>query len=121
MNLQYFLLCGASRKSDVSIRTFELWFKLKGDVLENPQKQYNPQGWAFYLNTFFSLGLLCLYCSCPLINMPLPGNAPLQFVSPLDGYKVPPSLSLNDLQDTSDGDVKLPRWVSNQYAALLAC
>ena len=50
--------------------------------------------------------------SYPLINMPLPGNAPLQFVTPVDGYKVPPSLSLTDVQEAADADVKIPRWVS---------
>jgi len=52
--------------------------------------------------------------SYPLINMPLPGNAPLQFVTPVDGYKVPPSLSLTELRETTEGDMKLPRWVSLQ-------
>ena len=49
--------------------------------------------------------------SYPLINMPLPGNTPLQFVTPVDGYKIPPSLSLTDVQESTDGDVKIPRWV----------
>jgi len=51
--------------------------------------------------------------------MPLPGNAPLQFVTPVDGYKIPPSLSLTDVQETTDGDVKRPRWVSTCSAATL--
>ena len=55
---------------------------------------------------------MCCVNSYPLMNMPLPGNAPLQFVTAVDGYKVPPSLSLTDVQESTDGHVKIPRWVS---------
>jgi len=66
----------------------------------------------FIIVASLDLDCVCrLCCSYPLMNMPLPGNAPLQFVTPVDGYKVPPSLTLSELQNTSDGVVKPPRWV----------
>ena len=62
-----------------------------------------------YMELVYSVNLMCY--SYPLINMPLPGNAPLQFVTPVDAYKVPPSLSLTELREKTAGDKKIPRWV----------
>ena len=70
--------------------------------------------WSLF-ETVKMMGTVCCMWICysyPLINMPLPGNAPLQFVTPVEGYKLPPALSLNDFRETTDGDLKLPRWVS---------
>ena len=44
--------------------------------------------------------------------MPFPGNAPLQFVTPLEDYKIPPAFTPSAMDSTlDDGDVKKPRWV----------
>jgi len=62
-----------------------------------------------YKKLVYYVDLLCY--SYPLVNMPLPGNAPLQFVTPVDAYKIPPSLSLTELREKTAGDMKIPRWV----------
>lgn len=49
--------------------------------------------------------------SSPLIKLPLPGNPPLQFTSPLRDYKVPSRVPMNE-KDREASDVRTPRWVS---------
>lgn len=73
---------------------------------------------------FYQHGLLCatypfayifgvitinLFMCYPLLKLPLPGNAPLQFITPTEGYSVPPAATrLEEL--SSESGAKRPRW-----------
>lgn len=76
--------------------------------------------WLFYQH-----GLLCatypfayifgvitivLFMCYPLLNIPLPGNAPLQFITPVDGYTIPPPPAVLENGAAENGKVKGPRW-----------
>lgn len=56
---------------------------------------------------------ICCF-SYPLINLPLPGNVPLQFETPVDGYKVPAVHVLGGLSGdgSTEAEMKRPRWVN---------
>ncbi|XP_055959285.1 sterol regulatory element-binding protein cleavage-activating protein [Patella vulgata] len=48
-------------------------------------------------------------CICyPLTNLPLPGNAPVKYITPLEGYKVPPRVQPMTKHD--EQDLANPRW-----------
>lgn len=49
--------------------------------------------------------------SYPLMNLPLPTNAPLQFVMPIENYSIPPILAPSGDGEGSESE-KRPRWVS---------
>lgn len=60
--------------------------------------------WYFHCVRFF-------FSSYPLLKLPLPGNAPLQFITPTEGYSVPPAAArLEEL--SGESGAKRPRWVS---------
>ncbi|XP_025093802.1 sterol regulatory element-binding protein cleavage-activating protein-like isoform X2 [Pomacea canaliculata] len=46
----------------------------------------------------------------PLINLPLPGNAPQEFKSQLSSYSVPSRVYTAAKENESDEDLKRPRW-----------
>ena len=45
------------------------------------------------------------------MNLPLPGNAPLQYATPIEGYKIPPILTTT--ADSQKDSQKQPRWVNS--------
>jgi len=70
------------------------------------------------------LQLNCFYyvvSSYPLVNYPLPGNAPLQFVTPVENYSIPLArvLTRSGEVDLAETDLKKPRWVWILYLLLL--
>lgn len=50
--------------------------------------------------------------SSPLLNLPLPGNAPLEFSTARAGYSAPSRVYTPPSNNGSKEDLKRPRWVS---------
>ena len=50
--------------------------------------------------------------SSPLLNLPLPGNAPLEFSTARAGYSAPSRVYTPPSDNVSKEDLKRPRWVS---------
>ncbi|KAL8598351.1 hypothetical protein ACOMHN_047672 [Nucella lapillus] len=53
--------------------------------------------------------IILLTCS-PLLNLPLPGNAPLEYRTARLGYSVPSRVYTPPTSNASKGDLKRPRW-----------
>ncbi|KAK7488750.1 hypothetical protein BaRGS_00020047 [Batillaria attramentaria] len=51
-----------------------------------------------------------LITSYPLVNLPLPGNAPLEYNTPLHGYSVPSRVYSTPTENSSADEQKRPRW-----------
>ncbi len=50
--------------------------------------------------------------SYPLLNLPLPHNAPLEHTVPMQEYEIPQPLPTADAETEVQDDPKRPRWVT---------
>jgi hypothetical protein len=55
----------------------------------------------------------CVFYSYPLLNVPLPGNAPLEYNTYKGNYSMP-SRAYNSPADETSDDLIRPRWVGQQ-------
>ncbi|XP_022079877.1 sterol regulatory element-binding protein cleavage-activating protein-like [Acanthaster planci] len=53
-----------------------------------------------------------LIASYPIVNLPLPGTAPMEFSSPIQGFRVPLQRSKGPIQDPGVEGIVAPRWFS---------
>ena len=63
--------------------------------------------------------------SYPLVHMQLPGNAPLEYATPLVNYSLPMSRMQTEEaeSDVHEAEIKKPRWVSgsNCFECIIFC
>lgn len=66
---------------------------------------------------FMKFACMIAVFSYPLVNLPLPGNAPLQYETAIDNYTIPLGLAQLESADrkVADTDPKRPRWVCIMY------